>query len=603
MARTAALYPQLDHEAIWHRRPLDGCYVGGVATPDAVASPRMYVHESDNELVLYDGLPMDARGELPAHRADVLARHWDALPERLEGRFIAIRIRPGVGSIELINDAIGVMQVYVFERSGTSVVSNSAGLVARAVGSSDFDPLGVSTLLTLEWAAGDRTLHRDVRVAPGAQHWRWSVGDTAWHRRRYWTYTDAGAPVRRVDDGMAETLGSALARLAASAGAVTGTINAPLTGGKDSRMLAAILMAHKVPARYWTKGLPESLDVKIAGELARRYDLPHRISGRPTERDDLPSGPGLDEWDRLTREFMGQNDGLPHLALVGNLLGQPARIEQLQATLTAICAEIAREAYEQAYLEGPGASVARAARYLAYRWAGVPRGLVAKGAYHLARQHMRDVVVGLAEAGVPLVNLSTVLYLDERARRWAPMNPRELAQTEDKVLICLTRPFVEASISTHPEDREHALIHRRVMEFHVPGLERAQPLSLPWHEPHPLTTKRRTIKGVMARVPYGPLALLTAFRERVRPTDTAWAEWTAYDEPAWLEGQLDWARELVLGRRSSRLWDYIDRKYLERLLDGRTPPHERALRETPLFAALGLLLYEEIDQGLRRKAA
>jgi asparagine synthase (glutamine-hydrolysing) len=602
LARTATLYPQLDHDAIWHRRPLDGVYAGGVASPAAVAAPRVYLHETPSEIVFYDGLPIDPSGEVAAFQADALARHWDGLTDRLEGRFAVVRIRTDTGVVELINDAIGVMQLYWFERSGASIVSNSAGLVSRAIGSSEFDALGVSTMLTLGWVAGDRTLRRDVRVAPGAQHWRWQPGETAWRRRRYWGYTDAGPPTRRVDDSMVEAIGSSLARIAAAAAAVTGTINAPLTGGKDSRMLASVLIAHGVPTRFWTKGLPQSQDVRIAAALAKEYGWPHRITGRPTERDGLPPGPGLDQWDRLTRDFIGQNDGLPHLALVGNLLGQPSRVDQLATTLTALAAEIGRDAYEQPYLDGPGTSVERAVRYLAYRWAGVPRGLVARDAYLVARRHMGDTVLGLAESGVPLTNLSTVLFLDERARRWASNNPRELAQTEDKILIFLTRPFADAALSTHPEDRDLNLIHRRSMEFHLPGLVDAQPFSQPWHVSHPLTRKARLVKGVMSRIPYRPLSALTAVRERMRPTNTTWVDWTAYDEAAWLEERLDWARELVAGRGGSSLWSYVDRADLDRLLDPRTNRHERELREVPLFAALGLLLYEAIEDDLTRTA-
>ena len=73
-----------------------------------------------------------------------------------------------------------------------------------------------------------------------------------------------------------------MARFCSTAAAVNGTANAPLSGGKDSRMLAALFMTRGVPVRYWTKGDESSLDVQIATEIARRYHLPHHVANRPT---------------------------------------------------------------------------------------------------------------------------------------------------------------------------------------------------------------------------------------------------------------------------------------------------------------------------------
>lgn len=601
LRRTADLYPQLDHDALWQRRPGEGVFVGGVATPASVAAPRVYVHESPAELVFFDGLPLDPSGVTAAHRAEVLAETWDRLPATLEGRFGVVRVRFEPLEIELINDAIGIEQLYVAERSGRSIISNSAGLVARALGDRGEDPLGVSMFLTADWVGGDRTLRRGVRVLPGAQHWTWRAGDTGWSKGRYWSYAGAEPPVRRVDSAFADEVGGALGRLCSVAADVTGRLNAPLTGGKDSRLLAAILMAARVPTDYWTKGLPASDDVQIALKVAARYRLPHRLSGRPTEDPKSPPAPVLDDWEALTWQFVAQNDGLPSLFLVGNIHGQPARIDRLAVTLSAICAETARRANAQAYLDKPGSSLSRAARYLPYSWSNPPHGLVRGEAYRLARAHLRETVLRLADEGVPLTNLSAVLYLDERSRRWAANNPRELAQTEDKVLPFLTRPFVDAVLASHPDDRATHQIHRQIINRMVPGMATDPPVDLPWFEEVATVSRSQVlVREVMSRLPHSVRRAYIAIKDRLEPPVVEWESWTPFDEASWLESQLPWARETALSRESSPVWSYLHRPTLERLLDPKTDARERRLNQLPLYAALTMFLYEEVE---RRTAA
>jgi len=601
LRRTADLYPQLDHEALWQRRPGSGVFVGGVATPAPVAAPRVYVHDSPTELVLYDGLPLDPSGVMVAHRAPELAAAWDRLPAVLEGRFGAIRVRFDPLEIQLINDALGVEQLYVAERSGRSIVSTSAGLIARAIGDPREDPLGVSMFLTADWVGGDRTLRRDVRVLPGAQHWTWRAGDTGWSKRRYWSYADAEPPTRRVDSAFADEVGRAVGRLCSVAATVTGRLNAPLTGGKDSRMLAAILMAAGVRADYWTKGVPESDDVQIALKVAARYGLPHRLSGRPTEDPANPPAPILEEWHALTWQFVAQNDGLPSLLLVGNIHGQPARMDRLAVTLSAMCAESARRANAQAYIDQPGSSLSRAARYLPYSWINPPHGLVRGEAYRLARAHLRDTVLRLADEGVPLTNLSAVLYLDERCRRWAANNPRELAQTEDKVLPFLARPFVDAVLASHPDDRATHQVHRQIINRMVSGMDTDPPVDLPWFEELATVSRSQVVVSeAMSRLPHPLRRAVVAIKDLLEPPAVDWESWTPFDEASWLEARLSWAREIALSSDGSPLWSYLHRPTLERLLDPKTEARERRLNQMPLYAALTMFLYEDVE---RRTAA
>lgn len=605
LRRTAALYPQLDHEAGWQRQLPGGVLVGGVASASSIAGPREYVHHGTTDgapVTLYDGLPIDPTGTIEAHRAEQLGSAWPNLTTTLEGRFCIVRVRAEPLEIELINDACGVEQVYAFESGGMSIVSNSAGLIQRALGLTEPDALGVSLFLALDWVGGDRTLRRDVHVLPGAQHWSWRAGDRSWTRRAFWNINAiAGQPVRLVDRALVDEVVEPLTRFCSAVAAVTGSVYAPLTGGRDSRLLAAILIAAGIPASYWTKGDAGSLDVKIGGEVAARYGLPHRFSNRPTQvvegRD--PTFDVGTEWETLSETFVAQNDGLASLYNIGNIQGQPDRIEHLAVTFTAMCAEAARAPYGAPYLTAPGASAPRTSSFLAYMLTARPRGLIRPEAYELARGHVRDVIRTSFAEGAAAENLTSMFYLAERCRRYGANNPRELAQTEDKVVPFQTRAYVESALSILPRERSRDRLHYEVIRALVPGLESVPPFDKPSHEEVALPSRAIRLRNdLMPRLPYPALRGLVMARDALHPPRLARTPLSPYDEASWLEMNLGWARDVCLANDGSGLWSFVDRHKLELLLSKATPAETRRVFQFPLFAAMTMFEFERVERTL-----
>ena len=602
LRRTAGLYPQLDAESLWWQELPGGVLAGSVRTQARRAAPREYLHVTDAEVVLFDGLPIDPAGRLQGHRASELAAAWDRLPDTLEGRFAIVRVEQRPVSIEILNDPLGVQQVYFYERAGSSLVSNSAGLIQRAVAATRPDPLGVSLFLTLDWVGGDRTLRDDVRVAAGGQHWSWHQGNAAWTRRTYWSMpAHAGRPIRAVDADLVDEVVTGLANHCGAAAAINGSVYAPITGGKDSRMLAAVLMTHGIPASYWTKGDDGSLDLRIGREIAVRYSLPHRVSNRPTQvaegRD--PTRDIAGEWESLSSEFVAQNDGLASLFLVGNIQGQPSRVDRLAVTLTAMGAESAKSSYHQGYLCGPGASFERTRTFLPYVLPGQPRGLIKRDAYGLARTHVRNTVERLHDEGAAVDNLGVAFYLDERCRRWNANNPRELAQTEDKVPPFLARPYVEPVLGLAGAERAADRLHRAVIRSLVPELENDPPFDRPWREGATPPSRIRAARNwLMPQVPLAWQELLMALRDRVRPPVVSRVPYSPYDEESWLEANLGWARDVTLGQPDSPLWGFVDRQTCERLLSATGPQGMRRVFQLPIFAALTMFAFERLERTL-----
>jgi hypothetical protein len=601
LVRTARGFPHLDVATAWSTSPHPGVVAAGIMSSASIVAPREYVDVGERAITLFDGLPLAVSG-IRAHRASELAANWERITARLEGRFVCIRIDRHEAEIELITDPLGVAQVYVWESNGRSIASNSAGLVQRVVGATEPDPLGVSMFLAMDWVGSDRTLRRGVRVVPAGQRWSWMAGDRAWRRRTYWSIaSDAPRPGGRADAEAVRAAVEGLAGVARAAAEVNGRVNAPLTGGKDSRMLAAVLMRSGIPARYWTKGDAYSDDVTIASEIARIHRLPHRVANRPTQaatgRD--PTRDVAAEWSSITREFVLQTDGLASIFLVGNIQGQPEHVDTLEVTLSAMCAESARARGDHEFLCGRGTSVTRVARYLPYARTQTPRGLVRAGAYRRSRRAVRQWVEQTAAAGVPPETLSVAFYLDERGRRWAANNPRELGQTEDKVLPFLTRPYVMTALSLRPDEQASDALHRGIIRSLVPELEHTPPLGKPWRTPsEPPGWGRVVYNTVMASLPYAARRAVTRARDLVRPQHVLRAPWSPYDEASWLEANLDHAREAMLSRPRSPLWAFLHRPMVERLLAPATSPDVRRLHQLPLFAAYTMFLFEAIEEEL-----
>lgn len=603
LARTAGLYPHLDPATLWLETLPGGVLVGCVSNAAAVAAPRVYADRDDRRIVLFDGLPIDPSGRLRAHDARVLADAWGELPAALEGRFVAVRVDRAGPTIDLLIDPTGLAQVYVAESGGSSIVSNSADLVARARGLNEVDPLGAATFLTMDWVAGDRTLRRGVTVVPGAQAWHWANGDRTWAKRTYWHLADhGGLPDREVDQDVVDATIEHLARVSSAAAAVNGRVNAPITSGKDSRMLATVLMTRGIPTAWWTKGDEASLDVQNGRTIAERYGLPHHVANRPT----LPPGSYIEptgaiagDWEAMSARWVARTDGIASLMNIGNILGEPSEVERIDVSLTGLGAEIASHAMEYPALFGEQRAGV-VANYLGARRVDHQRGLATRGAFGLARRYLRTTLSALHESGARPDNLPKVWYVADKCRRWAPMNSRELAQTEDKVTAFMTRPYIEMVLRLRPDVRWLGHLHRGVIARLVPPLEHDPPPAVPWNVQIPQRGRpARIFDRVRPYLPYDVRRAMAGARDRVKPIVVFRSPTVPYDESTWIEANLPYIRDAILAEASSPLWSVVDRSVVDRLLRPSTSPDLRRLSENALFAILTMFEHERVDRAVR----
>ena len=177
---------------------------------------------------------------------------------------------PGVGSvtqshagtIHVLNDALQsrtsmtrVDPVYTATAGDCVVLSDRALWAAAACGLEAVDPLLIAQLLNVGYPLASTTPFRGVSALPGA-------------------------PVVPSSGSVAEAVAAAVAPLAA----VEAPVELSLTGGKDSRLVAAALSAAGVPFRARTHGFADHPDVEIAGAVASRLGVEHIVA--------TPTAPG-----------------------------------------------------------------------------------------------------------------------------------------------------------------------------------------------------------------------------------------------------------------------------------------------------------------------
>ncbi len=165
--------------------------------------------------------------------------------------------------------------VYVAEVTGAVVVSDRAswaaavtGRLATAGGPSDPDPVMAAAFLNMGYPLGEATPYRDVRALGGGHTLTAAAGTPLTGRTGAAAGAGGTTPV-----AVATALVDAVAPLAGA----RLPVELSLTGGKDSRLIAAALTAAKVPFRARTHGAADHPDVVVAGTIADKLGVEHTV--------------------------------------------------------------------------------------------------------------------------------------------------------------------------------------------------------------------------------------------------------------------------------------------------------------------------------------
>jgi hypothetical protein len=264
------------------------------------------------------------------------------------------------GSSTLAADPLGLGLLYWGRSNDVVVVSTrasiAAAVLAEATGSTPRrDPFGAGWLAYAGYPVGDRTGYEGITVVPAGAVVDIDARGTVELRR-------PARPVWRAgSEALAAAPRAALAQAREEIGTALRTAlrdpdvdcRCGLTGGKDSRLILALLLADGSAGgvTFQTYGRDDLPDIVIARQLASTFGLRHTINpvGRQMEwwrrlRDAVPSGEGNDREIifRITASAAPgtQNVGVPHVGrlpdpgflLLSGLVGETLRTNYASAT-------------------------------------------------------------------------------------------------------------------------------------------------------------------------------------------------------------------------------------------------------------------------------
>jgi len=244
-----------------------------------------------------------------------------------------------------------------------------------------------------------------------------------------------------------------------------------LTGGKDSRLIAAALTAAEVPYRARTHGFDRHPDVVIAGMIADRLGLEHTVT-----EPRLPGAPGeADVLGRLRSAVLVSDGMLSAFENVGQP-DPPVTAGPVQAGGHG--GELLRGGYAQAAWRTPAALSAAGAAELFRRMTTRRLSLLRPAAATAYLASLAPSAAALARG--PLSALDD-FYLVNRAGRWSAAARQAYLLRSPLAQPLFADRVVRAARAVPLWYRMSDRLHRAVLEALCPELAGLPLAGSPWH--------------------------------------------------------------------------------------------------------------------------
>jgi hypothetical protein len=418
-----------------------------------------------------------------------------------------VRARTGLARVD---------PVYLAETPGAVVVSDRACWAAAVTGRlDDHDPVMAGAFLSLGYPTGAATPFRGVRALAGDHSLEVTSGRAVIARAgdRHAGAGDRHAPAgdrhARVGDVLvanalvanalvADALVAAVRPLAEEAVPV----ELSLTGGKDSRLIAAALAAAGVPFRARTHGFARHPDVIIARMISERLGLEHTVTEPRAAAGHGPKPPDQAEVVGRLRSAVLVSDGmLSAFENIGSWIRPDVGAAVAPVQAGGHGGELLRGGYAQAAWRSPASPrpVSAARAWSSAAAAELFRRLTTRRLTLLrpaaAAAYLASLAPWATAIGAGPLRALDDFYLVNRAGRWSAA-----ARQAYLIRSPLAQPFfsdgvVQAARAVPLRQRMSDQLHRDVLASLRPDL-----LELPLAE-HPWQGQRPTAETVLSARP------------------------------------------------------------------------------------------------------
>jgi asparagine synthase len=444
------------------------------ATTEACAALAGAAERTDPRVMPIPG-PARVAWRAPGGRAAVL--HWGDAPSA--GTSHAGTIWAEGATVHARTGLARVDPVYRVEVPGAVVVSDRACWAAAVTGRmGDPDPAMAGAFLSLGYPIGDATPFRGVRALGGDRELRLIDG-----RLGYVPPGDTRPAVVRAageNEGPAgaEAVARALTEAVRPLGAVDPPAELSLTGGKDSRLVAAALAAARVPFRARTHGFADHPDVVVAGLIAAKLGVEHTVTrprppGTPDEADVL---------GRLRAAVLVSDGMLSAFENLGSGFRPDPQAAGGPTETGGHGGELLRGGYAQTAWR---TSAAAAAPLNAIAAAELFRRMTTRRLRLLRPGPARAYLATLAPAAAalargPLAALDD-FYLANRAGRWSAAARQAYLLRSPLIQPLFAHRVVRAARAVPLRDRMSDRLHRDVLGLLCPELLGLPLAGTPWH--------------------------------------------------------------------------------------------------------------------------
>lgn len=417
--------------------------------------------------------------------------------ERLSGVFTLLHLRPD-GSGWVTADPLGLGMLYRAETPDVVVVANRSELAATltcapgAPVGRDIEAMGL--LAYTGSLQGDLTGFEGVQVLPQGSILHLNPhADPRLEQPAPMPWRVDDEPMD-LDDAVETCLDRLRARVRVLASAAAQGTTCELTGGKDSRLVLALLLAEGLAGdvEFRTWGTPEVPDVAVATMLAERYDLDHRVGGgalvsragrrarRPPARDGSEWRMRSLDYEQQLRHHVWASSGALSIWDLHRFNWPPSS----GLALSGLAGEVLSTNYSATDRIGTSRLLAR---FLARGGFGFDAaGLLTGDAVVKARQQVMEQLETLVPPGGDVRDAVDGFYQRGRLRRWAGAQA-ELGTRHRVFPLYDVRAFRAAFAIGSPARRSEVL-HLRLIEACAPGLARLPFADTGWH--HQLVRSR-----------------------------------------------------------------------------------------------------------------
>src|SRR5689334_2411207 len=428
LLQAAAPFGLLDDSTLVSEVSASGCLgFAALGHSPAIAAPRVHLAMRDQTVAAFDGLPLDPQGEFCGYDAGALLDNWSHV-DRLDGQFTAVRADLRDDSFECVTDALSMHPLY-HERLGDGwLVANSVEAIRGLSGASDPDPLGVSTWLSLGWAAGYRTMLAPIRALPPGS--RTKFGRFGMRARR----SGGMAPLAALSNGPRAGRDATVAMLDDLVGLTRSAttsglpVKCPVTAGRDSRTALALCIGAGASPRTSTIGPPDDVDVILGRNVAEYAGLPHSISQPGDFRQ-------LENLESIIPTFISITDGLASLSQLQDIHDLHKRRERIGVLVWGMGGEIARSGVGPiTKFAANGPLVKHSAEFQARMLRAKlrdPIGILKAAAPADAHAYVNRFVAERVAEGWRAPQIGEVFYTFERIGRWASAGFRRATSHDD----------------------------------------------------------------------------------------------------------------------------------------------------------------------------